>query len=115
LIERVEGREADYVLTPAGRLISGISLTENFALLIPGTAQLQIVQESLAELRIRLVPDEEFGPESRRKIGELVEEMFGDSVEYAVEIVDSIPQEPSGKYRFCISKVAREHLRAMSV
>src|SRR5262249_4336617 len=39
LIERVEGREADYVVTPGGRLISGISLTENFALLIPGTAQ----------------------------------------------------------------------------
>ena len=27
---------------------------------------------------------------------------------YEVELVDAIPQEPSGKYRFCISKVARE-------
>jgi phenylacetate-CoA ligase len=115
LIERVEGREADYVLTPAGRLISGISLTENFALLIPGTAQVQIVQESLTELRIRLVVDDEFGAESRRKIGELVEETFGGSVRYDVELVDAIPQEPTGKYRFCISKVAREHLEAMSV
>ncbi|HSQ58145.1 MAG TPA: phenylacetate--CoA ligase family protein [Gemmata sp.] len=115
LIERIEGREADYVLTPAGRLISGISLTENFALLIPGTAQVQIVQESLTELRIRLVADEEFGPASRRKIGELVEETFGPEVRYDVELVDAIPQEPSGKYRFCISKVAREHLEAMSV
>ncbi|HEV3384279.1 MAG TPA: phenylacetate--CoA ligase family protein, partial [Gemmata sp.] len=76
LIERVEGREADYVLTPSGRLISGISLTENFALLIPGTAQIQIVQESLAELRIRMVPDEEFGAESYRKIADLVLETF---------------------------------------
>ena len=115
LIERIEGREADYVLTPAGRLISGISLTENFALLIPGTVQVQIVQESLTELRIRLVADEEFGPASRRKIGELVEETFGPEVRYDVELVEAIPQEPSGKYRFCISKVAREHLEAMSV
>ncbi len=115
LIERVEGREADYVLTPAGRLISGISLTENFALLIPGTAQVQIVQESLTELRIRLVPDDAFGPESQRKIAELVQETFGTEVRYDVELVDAIPQEPSGKYRFCISKVAREHLEAMSV
>ena len=102
-------------MTPAGRLISGISLTENFALLIPGTAQVQIVQESLTELRIRLVADEDFGPESRRKIGELVQETFGPAVRYDVELVDAIPQEPSGKYRFCISKVAREHLEAMSV
>jgi phenylacetate-CoA ligase len=115
LIERVEGREADYVLTPTGRLISGISLTENFALLIPGTAQVQIVQESLTELRIRLVADDAFGDASRRKIGELVEETFGAGVRYDVELVDAIPQEPTGKYRFCISKVAREHLEAMSV
>jgi phenylacetate-CoA ligase len=115
LIERVEGREADYVLTPAGRLISGISLTENFALLIPGTAQVQIVQESLTELRIRLVPDDAFGDSSYRKIAALVEDTFGTGVRYEVELVDAIPQEPSGKYRFCISKVAREHLQAMSV
>jgi phenylacetate-CoA ligase len=115
LIERVEGREADYVLTPAGRLISGISLTENFALLIPGTAQVQIVQDSLYELRIRLVPDDAFGDAGYRKIAALVEETFGAGVRYEVELVDAIPQEPSGKYRFCISKVAREHLQAMSV
>lgn len=114
LIERVEGREADYVLTSAGRLISGISLTENFALHIPGAAQVQIVQESLIELRIRIVPDEHFGDESRRKIAALVEETFGPSVRVEVELVDAITQEPSGKYRFCISKVAREHLEAMS-
>ena len=63
VLERIEGREADYVVTPSGSLISGISLTENFALLIPGTAQLQVVQESLHLLRIRLVADEAFGLE----------------------------------------------------
>src|SRR5262249_41611886 len=30
LLERLEGREADYVTTPRGEMISGISLTENF-------------------------------------------------------------------------------------
>jgi phenylacetate-CoA ligase len=113
MIERIEGREADYVLTPAGRLISGISLTENFALLVPGTAQMQIVQESLHTLRIRLVAGEEFGDASRRKISELISETFGESMRFEVELVDAIPQEASGKYRFCISNVARKHLQAM--
>ncbi len=115
MIERIEGRDADYVLTPAGNLISGISLTENFALLITGAAQVQIVQESVHHLRIRLVPDETFGDVSQRQIADLVEETFGTSMQYDVELVDAIPQEASGKYRFCISKVAREHLQAMSV
>src|SRR5262249_25603036 len=33
LLARVEGRDADYVQTSRGELISGISLTENFAML----------------------------------------------------------------------------------
>ena len=114
LIERVEGREADYVVTPAGNLISGISLTENFAMHIPGTAQVQIVQESITQIRIRLVVDDNFGDASRRKIAELVRDTFGDGVTHDVELVDAIPQEASGKYRFCISKVARERMEAMS-
>lgn len=110
LIERVEGRDADYVVTPAGTLISGISLTENFANLIPGTAQVQIVQESITQLQIRLVA-EDFGDAGRRKVAELVRDTFGESVTHEVELVDAIPQEPSGKYRFCISKVAKERMQ----
>jgi phenylacetate-CoA ligase len=102
------------VLTPAGSLISGISLTENFALLITGAAQVQIVQESMRHIRIRLVPDDSFGPASRKQIADLVNDTFGSSVDYDVELVDAIPQESSGKYRFCISKVGRDHLQAMS-
>ncbi|AWM41958.1 Phenylacetate-coenzyme A ligase [Gemmata obscuriglobus] len=114
LIERVEGRDADYVLTPAGNLISGISLTENFAVLVPGAAQVQIVQESITQLRIRLVADAAFGDNSRRKIAALVQDTFGDTVSHEVELVDAIPQEPSGKYRFCISNVARERMQELS-
>jgi phenylacetate-CoA ligase len=105
LIERVEGRDADYVVTPSGRLISGISLTDHFGCNVPGAAQVQIVQESLTVLRIRIVPDDDFGLESRKKLAALVEEMFGSGVHHEVEVVQSIPQEASGKYRFCISKV----------
>lgn len=114
LIERVEGRDADYVLTPAGKLISGISLTENFALHIRGTAQVQIVQESERFLRLRMVADDDFGPESHWQIEELVRETFGPEMDYDVELVDSIPQEASGKYRFCISNIASDYLRAMA-
>jgi phenylacetate-CoA ligase len=114
MLERVEGREADYVVTPSGGLISGISLTENFALLITGAAQVQIVQESVRHLRIRLVADESFGDRSHQQIAKLVYDTFGSGVRHDVELVDQIPQEPSGKYRFCISKVAREHMQAMS-
>jgi phenylacetate-CoA ligase len=91
-LQKVQGREADYVVTPSGALISGISLTENFALHIEGTAQVQIIQETRTLLRIRLVADDNFTPRSRKKIADLVHELFGPTMKYEVELVESIPQ-----------------------
>jgi phenylacetate-CoA ligase len=33
---------------------------------------------------------------------------------YEVELVDAIPQEPSGKYRFCVSPVATAYLKSLA-
>jgi phenylacetate-CoA ligase len=114
LIEEVVGREADYVLTPAGTLISGISLTDHFATEIRGAAQVQIVQEKLRFLRLRMVPGDGFGPDSHRQIEILVRNTFGTEMGYEVELVDAIPQEPSGKYRFCVSPVAMAYLKSLA-
>ncbi len=111
---KVLGREADYVLTPEGKLISGISLTENFAMHITGTAQLQIVQDRLNLLRLRLVPSEQFGPTSHDQIAQLIQELFGPKMKYEVELMETIPQETNGKYRFCISPIAVEYLRNLA-
>ncbi len=114
LIERVIGREADYVLTPAGVLISGISLTDHFATEIRGAAQVQIVQEKLTFLRLRLVPGEGFGADSQRQIESLVQKTFGPEMRCEVELVDAIRPESSGKYRFCISPVATAYLKSLA-
>lgn len=105
VLERVTGREADYVTTPDGRLISGISMTENFAMKIPGLVQLQIIQETLEHLTLRVVRGQGFSSESERVARRLVDELLGEEVILSYEFVEMIPQEPSGKYRFCISKV----------
>ncbi|MGO9112634.1 MAG: phenylacetate--CoA ligase family protein [Thermoguttaceae bacterium] len=110
LLEKIEGRIADYVVTASGELISGISLTENFAVMVPGIAQLQIVQEEVDRFRFRIVQGPEFGLMSLEIIRTLVAERFGAGVRYDCEYVERIPQEPSGKYRFCISKVGKSLL-----
>jgi phenylacetate-CoA ligase len=104
---------ADYVVAPGGRLISGISLTENFAMLVPGVAQFQIVQESISRFRFRIVRGADFGPSSEERIRSLVTERFGPDIDYQCEYLQRIPPEPSGKYRFCISKVANPYQRTL--
>ncbi len=111
LLERIEGREADYVVTAAGELISGISLTENFALHVPGVVQIQIVQEEILHFVFRIVRGPDFGPASLRRLRELVAERFGPDVAYVCEYPESIPQEASGKYRFCVSRVENPFTR----
>jgi phenylacetate-CoA ligase len=111
MLECVQGRESDYVVTPEGKCISGISLTENFALLIPGILQIQIIQRTLYDVLLRVVKDAGFGDESLRDIGRVFRERFGTAMRYELEFVDRIAQEKSGKYRFCVSHVSTEYLR----
>jgi len=106
IMDSIEGRVADYVMTPEGKFISGISLTENFALRLPGIKQLQIIQDQMDFLIFRLVQGEHFDESTvLRNLDSLVLERFGNRMKYTVVYVDSIQSEESGKYRFCISNI----------
>ncbi len=107
LLKSIEGRVADYVVTQAGEYISGISLTENFAVKIPGVQQMQIIQEEVTRFTFNIVKGADFGDESLKVLAELVQVRFGPNIDYCCVYVDTIPQEKSGKFRFCISKVEK--------
>ena len=74
-------------------------------------AQVQIVQEEVSRFVFRIVRGPDFGPASLRRLRQLVDERFGPGVEFACEYPERIPQEPSGKYRFCVSRVANPFTR----
>ena len=105
IMDSLEGRVADYVVTPDGSYISGISLTENFAMYLPGVKQMQLVQELVDYLVFRIVKGESFSEQTVADIDRLAKERFGNAMRFSIEYVDSIQSESSGKYRFCISKL----------
>lgn len=105
ILDSLEGRVADYVVTPDGSYISGISLTENFAMHLPGVKQLQIVQERIDFLTFKVVRGESFTEQTASEINRLAEERFGSCMTWQIEYTESIQSESSGKYRFCISKL----------
>jgi phenylacetate-CoA ligase len=105
LLKRITGRVADYLRTPEGEWISGISLTENFATLIPGLHQIQILQEETDFLMLRIVRGPNFDDGSKRLMTELIQQRFGSRMRFVIEYVDSIEPEPSGKYRFSICRI----------
>lgn len=107
LITKVTGRDADFVMTPERKIISGISLTENFSLKVPGVEQMQMEQHAPDRLTIKIVRDKDFNDNSARILRELCLKTFGEAMRCDVEYVDKIPQEKSGKYRFVISHIEK--------
>ena len=105
LLSSIEGRTADYVVTPDGKYISGISLTENFAMHLPEIKQLQIVQDRIDHLILNIVKSESWNSDSEKRVRLLARERFGEAVDCELSYVAGIPQEPSGKYRFCVSEI----------
>jgi phenylacetate-CoA ligase len=101
----VMGRVADYLITPRGELVSGISLTENFATLIPGVEQVQVIQDRRDHLLLHLVPAPTFGDESRRAVSRLIAERFGAETRHEIVLRERIDPEPSGKFRFAICRI----------
>ena len=105
MLQSVEGRAADYIVTPEGKYISGISLTENFAMLLPEIKQLQIVQDRKDHLILRIVKSDDYKKGVEIKLQALFNKRFGLAMSYELEYLSRIPQDASGKYRFCISQI----------
>jgi phenylacetate-CoA ligase len=108
LLEKIDGRESDFVLRPDGKKVSGISLTDNFGANIPGAEQVQIVQDQQDHIIVRLVRGPAFNSESITAIQHLVSRFFGEDMRFSCDYVEEIPLESTGKARFVISQIASE-------
>ncbi|MBD3656213.1 hypothetical protein [Marinobacter sp.] len=105
ILERLEGRVADFLKLPDGGQVAGISLVERTLTKVAGIEQMQLIQEAKDLIVINRVRGKEYSEDTDKKIIEAVREVFGDQVNLAINDVIQISQEPSGKYRFSICRV----------
>ena len=103
-IRTVTTKAEDIVVTPDGRMVSPSVLTHPFKPL-DQIVKSQIVQDRLDHLIVKLVPSAEFTPEEERSLVRSLRERLGPGMTIDVRLVDDIPREPSGKYRWVISHV----------
>lgn len=100
MLEQLIGRTADFLKRKDGSRVAGVSLVERTLTAIPGLAQLQIVQTAIDRIEINLVRGEGYAEESGNRLLGEIERVFGEDVLITVNIVEQIPRESSGKYRF---------------
>jgi phenylacetate-CoA ligase len=104
-MERVTGRQADFLKRPDGSLVAGVSLVERTLTAIPGIEQMQLVQDELHRVCVKVVKDSNFNGTSEHKLHSELQTVFGHEVTIETQYVSALDQTRSGKYRFAICNV----------
>jgi len=109
LLTHLEGRRSDVLLTPDGRRIPGILLPWSY-LAGSGVRQIQILQEQLETVKVRVVLE----PSMERDVVAAALDsircrytsILGEAVDVVVEVVPEIAAGASGKRAVVVSKLA---------
>lgn len=105
ILSEIQGRSTDFVIAADGTVMHGLALI--YVLRdIPGVASFKIVQETTALTTVFVVPGPLFEAGDVGRIQEGLKRRLGASVTIDVKIVDVVPAEASGKFRYVISRVA---------
>jgi len=102
LMESLEGRTDDLVITPDGRKVGRLDVVfkENLPL-----AEAQIVQETRTRIRLRYVPAPGFTLQVIDDVRQRLQERLG-QMEIVFEEVDQVPRGAFGKFRAVVSNLA---------
>ncbi len=104
LLERIEGRSFDAIVTADGRHIGGFFWTW-LSRAVPGIRRFQVEQRERSGVIFRFVPGPEWRDEYERSLEKKIRENCGDGFGVSFERVGEIPLTPSGKSKFIISNV----------
>jgi len=103
LIDSIEGRVEDYILTPDGRFVGRLDHLFKDAV---NVTEAQIFQAKLEEVVLRIVRGSGYSKEDEMFILKEARMRFGNSIKILFEYVDQIPRTSSGKFRFVISEIS---------
>ena len=105
MLKEIQGRTTDFIIAANGTVMHGLALIYILRDL-PEVGLFKIIQESLDKTRVLIVPAAGFTQEMIAKIKEDFRRRLGEAVQVDVELVERIPREKNGKFRYVVSKVA---------
>jgi phenylacetate-CoA ligase len=106
VVERIEGRDDDVLITPDGRYIG--RLDPIFKGVENTIKESQIIQEKIDLVRILIVRSEGYQEKHGEFIVSELEKRMGTALAHKIEYVDSVPRAKNGKYRAVICEVNKE-------
>ncbi len=104
LLEKVEGRLQEFIVTRGGHLISVTPINYESGA-FENIRQFQMHQETMGELTIKVVRKPAYTEDDTRQLIQELRWQLGDGVDVQVCFVDEIPRTESGKFRYLIQKL----------
>lgn len=102
VVEQIDGRIEDVVLTPDGRRIGRMDAAFKHN---EGFDAAQIVQTEAGSIRVRLVRNARFRPDELQLLERHIRDRIGTGLEIRFEFADRIEPGPNGKVRFVVNKL----------
>jgi phenylacetate-CoA ligase len=104
VLTEVQGRSTDFVVAQDGTVMHGLALVYTVRDL-PGVERFKIEQTSLDQTVVKVVGNTDFGEAQIARIIFDFKARLGQGVDICVERLAVLPNEPSGKFRYVVSRV----------
>jgi len=108
-LKQIEGRQTDFLVSSDGRILHALSVIYILRE-IPGIREFRVLQESLNEIQVLVVPEQELSHLQRCSIASKIRSLLGNAVNVKIESLAQLPPSPSGKFRYVVSKIAQSYL-----
>lgn len=106
ILEKIEGRDTDFIYTPAGNKLIVHFFTGIFEY-YPEIKQFRIYQKRVEEIDIQIIPQNTIKQETLEKIKNEILERGGKTLKVNFKLVDDIENNINGKRRFVVSELKR--------
>ncbi len=102
VLRDIQGRSTDFVTAADGTVLHGLSLIYILRDMA-GVKAFKVIQESLSLTRVLVVTEEGYPGDAAAQIVSGFKRRLGVNVTIQVELVEDIPSEKSGKFRYIVS------------
>ena len=104
VVNEVKGRTTDFVVRPDGVIMHALAVIYVLRA-VEGIAEFKLVQHALRDVEVLVVPDSRWSEASHAQVMAGLIARLGDEVRVRIQLVEEIPVEASGKYRYVVSHV----------
>lgn len=102
LVERIEGRVEDMVVTPEGRRVGRL---DHVFKGVEHVVESQLVQRERDRIEVRIVAADGFSDQDRAALEAGLRERVGPRMALDLRFLDAIPRNAGGKFRFVVSEL----------